>query len=391
MSSRRIRVAWISDFPIEWIGDLPGELKHLPRKHAATWLRVLFDEFKLDPQIDLHIVALRKDLTANCAFEREGVTFHVLKVPPGLRGPTLFWIDTFLIGRVLNEVRPDVVHAWGTERGAALVAHRLKYPNVVTVQGLLMWYAETVPVNLYFRFASLLERMSLPRAPLVTTESKFAVQYLKAKMPNVRVLQAEHAPNWVFHRVQRRPCTEKLRFIYVGTLDYRKGGDLLVQALDRLRAELDWELQIIGGVEPTLLRKLRATTAEETWKRIQFKDNLSPPEIADELGQATMMLFPTRADTSPNAVKEAVVAGVPVVASTIGGIPDYVFPDENGLLFPSENLDAFVDAIRSACRHPLFGRGQVAAGSLNKTRDYLSPKRMAQRFMEAYQRVLKTE
>src|SRR6185503_21374426 len=72
MTSRRIRVAWISDFPIEWIGDLPGELKHLPRKHAATWLRVLFDEFKADPQIDLHVVALRKNLTTNIAFEREG-------------------------------------------------------------------------------------------------------------------------------------------------------------------------------------------------------------------------------------------------------------------------------------------------------------------------------
>src|SRR5690242_6528981 len=224
MSHHRLRVAWISDFPIEWIGDLPGELKHLPKEHAATWLRVLLNEFKVEPEIELHVVALRKNVTTNHVFEREGVTFHVLRVPPGIRSPSFFWADTFLIRRVMNRVRPDVVHAWGTERGAALVANRLGHPYVATIQGLLMWYRETIPVNLHFRFAALLERVSLPRAPLVTTESKFAVQYLNTRMPKVRVLQVEHAPNWVFHRVQRHPCSGALRFINVGTLDYRKGG-----------------------------------------------------------------------------------------------------------------------------------------------------------------------
>jgi len=103
------------------------------------------------------------------------------------------------------------------------------------------------------------------------------------------------------------------------------------------------------------------------------------------------MLFPTRADTSPNAVKEAVVAGVPVVASAVGGIPDYVIPEENGLLFPSNDITAFVEAIRAACKHPLYSRGLVTQSSLEKNREYLSPRLMARRFWEAYQTVLKRE
>ena len=50
-----------------------------------------------------------------------------------------------LIGRILKRVRPDVVHAWGTENGAALVAGRLGYPSVVTMQGLLTWLADQWP------------------------------------------------------------------------------------------------------------------------------------------------------------------------------------------------------------------------------------------------------
>ena len=102
------------------------------------------------------------------------------------------------------------------------------------------------------------------------------------------------------------------------------------------------------------------------------------------------MLLPTRADVSPNAVKEALVAGVPVVASDVGGIPDYVRPGENGILFPPDNLEEFVRAIREAVRHPLFGRGQVEPASLARCRDYLSPARMGENFLAAYSRLFES-
>jgi len=73
-------------------------------------------------------------------------------------------------------------------------------------------------------------------------------------------------------------------------------------------------------------------------------------EVAEEMAQATMLLFPTRVDNSPNAVKEAVVRGLPVVASAVGGIPDYVSPGQNGLLFPAGNLGEFTQSIRAARR-----------------------------------------
>jgi glycosyltransferase involved in cell wall biosynthesis len=123
-------------------------------------------------------------------------------------------------------------------------------------------------------------------------------------------------------------------------------------------------------------------------ERIEFKEHLLPGKVAEQLETPTMMLLPTRADVSPNAVKEAVVAGVPVVASNVGGIPDYVTPFKNGLLFTPGDLDQFVEAIRTAIKHPLFGRGQVEPASLASSRVYLSPARMAENFLAAYDRLL---
>jgi len=107
------------------------------------------------------------------------------------------------------------------------------------------------------------------------------------------------------------------------------------------------------------------------------------------MGRATMVLFPTRADTGPVAVKEAVIAGVPVIGSAMGGIPDYVTPGKNGLIFPPGDLEGFTHAIRQACAHPLFSRGQVDPAALADVRERLSPRRMADGFLQIYQRLAK--
>jgi len=78
-----------------------------------------------------------------------------------------------------------------------------------------------------------------------------------------------------------------------------------------------------------------------------------------------------------------------VVASDIGGIPDYITHGENGLLFATGDVDALTRALREALLHPLFGRGQVKAETLQRARDYLSPARMAGCFLEAYQTSLR--
>jgi glycosyltransferase involved in cell wall biosynthesis len=381
-------VAWISDFPVEWLPDIPEPLRSLPKQHPGTWQMVLLSELEKNPALRIHIVILRKQIDKDFSFERNGVFFHILKIPSGWRAPTLFWIDTILIRRALKKIRPDLIHAWGTERGAALICSRLNYPYLVTIQGLLTWYQQVVPLTAHERFAAAVEKISLKRAKLATTESAFAVQFLRKKYPRLDVHQAEHAPNWLFHRVERRAQTKPIRFISIATLGYRKGTDLLLRALDELSREMDFELVMISGPNQVYLQTLKPNLSPEFWRRITFKTHLLPVDVARELAVATMLLLPTRADTSPNAVKEAVVAGVPVIASRIGGIVDYVYHGKNGFLFSSNDLPRFVQAIRDAGQHPLFSQGSVDPETLKQTRKYLSPETMEKRFVEAYEQEL---
>jgi len=389
MGERPIKVAWFSYFPVEWLPGVPEEVSRLPRQHAASWQRVLLNELEKDPGLKLHIVVLRKQFPRNLTFERNGVTFHLIKTLGGTRAPSLFWVDTILIGRVLRGVKPDVVHAWGTEHGAALVANRLGYPRVATVQGLFTWYVREALRDWHSRLVAMLEDYTFgSRATQwVTTESRFSVNYLQARYPGLHVEQVEHAPDPAFHAIKRVPQTAPLRFLFVGALNALKGADLLFRALDALQGTVPFELVVVGRARTDFLNELRAMVSPALWQRIRFRQDLTHLEVAQELSTATMMICASRADVSPNAVKEAVVAGVPVVATKVGGIPDYVFPDKNGLLCPPNDVAALTEAIRAACQHPLLGRGEVKPETLDRVRAYLSPSTMADRFVKAYHRV----
>ena len=381
-------VAWCSDFPVEWLPDVPEEVRRLPKLHPATWQRVLLEKLEKIPSLKLHILVLRRQFERSMNFERRGVTFHLIKTPPFTRAPSFFWLDTLLLKRALRDIRPELVHAWGAEKGAAMVASRLGYPSLVTMQGLINWLGELFPLGPYFRFAAMLERQSLRRARVVTAESAFAVRYLREHYAQLEVRQIEHAPQPCFARVERRPQARPLRFVFLSSLNYPKGGDLFVRSLESLHPELDFEATVIGGVDEALRESLIATTPAALWRRITFKHNLNSEEVAAELATATMMIYTTRGDNSPNAVKESVVAGVPVVAADIGGIPDYVFPGRNGLLFRCGDAAGCAEAVRQACAHPLFGQGRVDPAALAETRAYLSAERMGRSFFEAYQAIL---
>jgi glycosyltransferase involved in cell wall biosynthesis len=254
----------------------------------------------------------------------------------------------------------------------------------------LEWFSTVLDFGIYDRLAARLERVSLRRASVATAESTFTATWLRDHYPRLDVHHVEYSPSWLFYQIKRRPQVKPLRFLFVGVLSSRKGSDMLLWALDRLRGELDFRLIIAGLPQPEFVSKIKSQTSSALWERIEILQNPPTSVVIEQLSQATTVLFPARAETGPLAVKEAAVAGVPVVGSVTGGIPDYISPGKNGMLFPPGDLDGFVDAIRKASAHPLFGLGQVDKSALIDVRDRLSPRRMAEGFVSIYRQLAKS-
>src|SRR5436190_22811888 len=88
----RLKVAWFSYFPIERLPDLPPELARLPKIHPATWQRVLWDQFRENPNLSLEIIVLRSHFSRNFVLERGNTRFHCIRTPAGMRTGSLYWL-----------------------------------------------------------------------------------------------------------------------------------------------------------------------------------------------------------------------------------------------------------------------------------------------------------
>jgi glycosyltransferase involved in cell wall biosynthesis len=234
------------------------------------------------------------------------------------------------------------------------------------------------------------------------------VEFLKQRYPGKRILHAEVCPNPIYFDVKRKKIPGQPVLLYVGTLGYRKGTDLLMRALSRFGGSGRIEDEAPGGgTRPTgplssggggldfkaIIVTTSSTAEAEHWRaqlpesarsKVEFKHSARPAEIASLFEIATLMLLPTRADTGPVAAKEAAVAGIPVIGSNIGGMPDYIVPDKNGLLFTAGNPEEFQRCLEQALKHPLFSLGHVEAATLESARRYLSPQTMAANFLRIY-------
>ena len=79
--------------------------------------------------------------------------------------------------------------------------------------------------------------------------------------------------------------------------------------------------------------------------RIDLVGWLDPPALRERLAQATALVLPSRRENYPLVLLEAMAAGVPVVATRVGGIPEMIDDGSSGLLVPPEDPDELAVAL----------------------------------------------
>jgi glycosyltransferase involved in cell wall biosynthesis len=121
--------------------------------------------------------------------------------------------------------------------------------------------------------------------------------------------------------------------LYAGRLSYEKGVDVLVQAVARLGSA---RLEVAGdGPERPALEALAAAVAPG---RVRFLGQVPKPRLLELMRAAAVVALPSRChENQPMAVLEAFASGVPVVASSLGGLPELVEPGLLGDITPPDD------------------------------------------------------
>lgn len=158
--------------------------------------------------------------------------------------------------------------------------------------------------------------------------------------------------------------------IHVGSMgNDQKGQDVLIDAWEQLPEGTDAVLVFIGAGSR---RSVLQARAEPLGDRVRFLGERS--DIPDLLRAADVCAFPSRWEGMPNAVLEAMAAGLPVVATPVGGIPEILSDHESGLLVPAGEVSALTAALKrliedASLRVRLGRRGRQIVSGKRFTRE----------------------
>jgi glycosyltransferase involved in cell wall biosynthesis len=166
-----------------------------------------------------------------------------------------------------------------------------------------------------------------------------------------------------------------------GMRDERKGGDLLIKALDNFKGELapSVELVVVGQSKP-------AQPISSNFP-IRYMGHLSDDwSLALVYSSADVFVIPSRMDNLPNTVIESLACGTPCVGFKIGGIPDMVAHKVNGYLatpFCPEDLAQGIEWVLNN-----GASAELRAEARRKAEILFSPQTVAEKYKELYEQIL---
>ena len=239
----------------------------------------------------------------------------------------------------------DVIHGHGAKGGAysRLVARSMKRAGVGIVScytphgGSLHYSPTSVAGRIYMQ----LERQLAGATDALVFESEYSASRYAAQV-GTPVHAARVVPNGLGPDDFATACAKRdaADFLFVGELRRLKGVDVMLRALARVRETRAVSAVIVGAGPDAAAFK-----DEAAWLGlhdvVSFRDAM-PVRQAFELGRA--LVVPSRAESFPYIVLEAAAAGLPLLATHVGGIPEIVSGTDTQLL-PPEDADALAIAM----------------------------------------------
>jgi glycosyltransferase involved in cell wall biosynthesis len=207
------------------------------------------------------------------------------------------------------------------------------------------------------------ERAALAAARHVVTTSTATARLLAAdyEVPSERLSVVEPGTDRVVLRPRRHDGAVVL--LAVGSVIPRKGYDVLVAALARLR-HLSWRLVIAGdcGRSPETFRRLEADIANlGLADRVTLLGAVAADELTSLYATSDLFVLPSRFEGYGMAYAEALAHGLPVIGTTAGAVPQTV-PGDAGVLLPPDDVDALAATLQQLVESP-DERERLAAGA----------------------------
>lgn len=168
------------------------------------------------------------------------------------------------------------------------------------------------------------------------------------------------------------------RLIFVGTNWRRKGLDKLLQALVLIRqSHNDISLDIVGPCWSDLSELVRKFIADNSLEpNLCLSGIVSREDLPNHLWNADLAVLPSNEEALGVSILEALAAGIPVVATNVGGIPEILASSSCGVMVSAGNIEELTNTILEIIADPVRMQ-QMAAIAPNRADDFSSETMLA--------------
>lgn len=409
--AKKIKVLWLSGNPSlykrksmidgGWIGTLQGEI--------------------VKREIDLAIAFPygRNEMPSS----RDGVRYYPLYVSKLTRKINRFTqnrIDRIYIHKLLqivDDLKPDIIHCWGSELYLGLIAKYVQVPVILHIQGLLNpYYNAFLPVGMswfsvlralnynIFKFHKYFGWYS--KMPLLTKREKEILRNTKYFFgrtdwdKHVTRLISPHS-TYFFCSEALRPAiieskkwTSKIgkRKIIISTTissPLYKGADVILRTAKLLKeiTTLDFEWNIYGINDMKIFERFIGVKAHDM--NIRCRGIVTANELAEKLRVSDVYVHPSYIENSPNSVCEAQYIGIPVIATNVGGVST-LLENGAGILVPANDAYQTAYFIQKICDDNEFAE-ELSQKSIEVAEKRHDINVIIDTIMNVYNKILRTE
>lgn len=337
------------------------------------WVGAFIFELKKYSQIEIAVSFFSEKVSKITNYTENGLKFYVIpayakpfeKVKRNLLlHDYLYSKHEHIILEVIGDFNPDIIHVFGTENPLGLITNKVNIPLVLHIQGILnpilkKWFPEN------YNVLNLIKTTSFKRLIMISGYFGYYLRFKKITKREINIfktvkyffgrtdwdkrlvsLMNNNANYFYCGEILREPfyknewLPQKNKDIYeiisVISPNLYKGIETILESADILQRfssiRFSWTIAGIWGNDDLVKMIIKKTKISIEKVNIKFVGPLQVNELIEKLISSELFVHPSHIDNSPNSLCEAMLLGMPIISTSVGGIQSLITNNREGLL-----------------------------------------------------------
>ncbi len=371
---------------ILWFANTPCSASEilLPNQQRGGWLKSLENEIAIRPGIELSIGfytnktldIFRYNDTTYYPITRFSSGSALKKAIKRITGTGNDEKEIPVLLEVIEKVRPDIIHIHGTEQNFGLLVKQVAIPSVVSIQGILSPYNEKyysgIPESIVSRYESRKhkilfksfatskrdmaahakrEREILAAATNVIGRTEWDKRITRILAPRSTYYNNNEMLRTAFYNIawQKTKFNKTIRIVTISSNGLFKGFESVVKTAEVLNTykgiRFEWIIIGINEYDSIVQIVKKWLRADLSALNIELLGTKTQEEITKLLQEADIYCQVSHIENSPNSLCEAMLMGMPVIATHAGGTSTMMEDRKEGVLIQEGDAYSMAGAI----------------------------------------------